>query len=106
MPLLFGLASDVGNKGRTVVCLSAGVYDSRTSSVLFLRVFTNNDLVTKDYSLDERWAQRRVRRHYKFRDSEQLRLPRAGRGRHVPEHLGFVSDIAVRPQRSCALARL
>lgn len=54
MPLLLGLAWDVGDKGRTVMRLSAGPYDSRTSSVLFLRVFTNNDLVTKDYSLDER----------------------------------------------------
>jgi len=54
MPLFLGLAWDVGNKGRTVMRLSAGLYDSRTSSVLFLHVFTNNDLVTKDYSLDER----------------------------------------------------
>ncbi len=49
-----GLAWDAGNKGRTVVRLSAGLYSSRTPSVLFLRVFTNNDLVTKDYSFDER----------------------------------------------------
>ena len=49
-----GLAWDAGNRGRTVVRLSAGLYDSRTPSVLFLRVFTNNDLVTKDYSFDER----------------------------------------------------
>jgi hypothetical protein len=54
MPLFLGLAWDVGNKGRTVMRLSAGLYDSRTSSVLFLHVLTNNDLVTKDYSLDER----------------------------------------------------
>ncbi|MEP7273676.1 MAG: TonB-dependent receptor, partial [Acidobacteriota bacterium] len=49
-----GLAWDVGNNGRTAVRLSAGLYDSRTPAVLFLRVFTNNDLVTKDYSFDER----------------------------------------------------
>ena len=49
-----GLAWDAGNKGRTIVRLSAGLYASRTPSVLFLRVFTNNDLVTKDYSFDER----------------------------------------------------
>ncbi len=49
-----GLAWDAGNKGRTIVRLSAGLYDSRTPSVLFLRVFTNNDLVTRDYSFDER----------------------------------------------------
>jgi hypothetical protein len=49
-----GLAWDVGAKGRTIVRLSAGLYDSRTPSVLFLRVFTNNDLVTKDFSFDER----------------------------------------------------
>lgn len=49
-----GLAWDVSGKGRTVVRLSVGLYDSRTPSVLFLRVFTNNDLVTKDYSFDER----------------------------------------------------
>jgi hypothetical protein len=49
-----GLAWDPGDNGRTVVRLSAGLYDSRTPSVLFLRVFTNNDLVTKDYSFDER----------------------------------------------------
>ena len=49
-----GLAWDAGDRGRTVVRLSAGLYDSRTPSVLFLRVFTNNDLVTKDYSFDER----------------------------------------------------
>ncbi|MBK8313611.1 MAG: hypothetical protein IPL01_06045 [Acidobacteria bacterium] len=30
------------------------MYSSRTPSVLFLRGFTNNDLVTKDYSFDER----------------------------------------------------
>lgn len=49
-----GLAWDVGNKGRTIVRLSGGIYASRTPSVLLLRVFTNNDLVTKDYSFDER----------------------------------------------------
>lgn len=49
-----GLAWDIGNKGRTVVRLSGGLYNARTPSVLFLRVFTNNDLVTKDYSFDER----------------------------------------------------
>ncbi|MGH9802355.1 MAG: hypothetical protein ACRD82_18480, partial [Blastocatellia bacterium] len=49
-----GLTWDPSNSGRTVVRLSAGIYDSRTPSVLFLRVFTNNDLVTKDYSFDER----------------------------------------------------
>jgi hypothetical protein len=49
-----GLAWDAGNRGRTVVRLSAGLYDSRTPSVLFLRVFTNNDVVMKDYSFDER----------------------------------------------------
>jgi Carboxypeptidase regulatory-like domain len=49
-----GLAWDIGNKGRTVVRLSGGLYNARTPSVLFLRVFTNNNLVTKDYSFDER----------------------------------------------------
>lgn len=49
-----GLTWDPASNGRTVVRLSAGIYDSRTPSVLFLRVFTNNDLVTKDYSFDER----------------------------------------------------
>ena len=49
-----GLAWDIGNRGRTIVRLSGGIYASRTPAVLFLRVFTNNDLVTKDYSFDER----------------------------------------------------
>ncbi len=49
-----GLAWDAGNRGKTIVRLSAGIFASRTPSVLFLRVFTNNDLVTKDYSFDER----------------------------------------------------
>ncbi len=49
-----GLAWDAGNKGRTILRLSAGIYDSRTPATLFHRVFTNNDLVTKDYSFDER----------------------------------------------------
>lgn len=49
-----GLAWDAGNKGRTVVRLSAGIYDARTPATLLHRVFTNNDVVTKDYSFDER----------------------------------------------------
>lgn len=49
-----GLTWDAGNKGRTVVRLSAGMYDSRTPATLFHRVFNNNDIVTKDYSFDER----------------------------------------------------
>lgn len=49
-----GLAWDAGNKGRTIVRLSAGIFASRTPSILSLRVFTNNDLITKDYSFDER----------------------------------------------------
>lgn len=49
-----GLAWDAGNRGRTVVRLSAGLYDSRTPATLFHRVFNNNDLVSKDYSFDER----------------------------------------------------
>ena len=49
-----GLAWDIGNRGKTIVRLSGGIYASRTPAVLFLRVFTNNDLVTKDYSFDER----------------------------------------------------
>ena len=49
-----GLAWDAGNKGRTILRLSAGIYDSRTPATLFHRVFTNNNLVTKDYSFDER----------------------------------------------------
>jgi hypothetical protein len=49
-----GLAWDAGNKGRSVLRLSAGLYDSRTPATLFHRVFNNNDLVTKDYSFDER----------------------------------------------------
>jgi hypothetical protein len=49
-----GLAWDAGNKGSTVLRLSAGLYASRTPATLFHRVFNNNDLVTKDYSFDER----------------------------------------------------
>ncbi len=49
-----GLAWDAGNSGRTVVRLSAGLYNSRTPATLFHRVFTNNDVITKDYSFDER----------------------------------------------------
>ncbi len=49
-----GLTWDVSGRGKTIVRLSGGIFASRTPSVLFLRVFTNNDLVTKDYSFDER----------------------------------------------------
>ncbi len=49
-----GLVWDAGNNGRTVVRLSAGIYSSRTPAILFHRVFTNNDLISKDYSFDER----------------------------------------------------
>lgn len=49
-----GLAWNAGGNGRTILRLSAGIYDSRTPATLFHRVFTNNDLVTKDYSFDER----------------------------------------------------
>ena len=41
-----GLAWDVGGKSRTVVRVSAGLYDARTPANLFQRVFTDNGLTT------------------------------------------------------------
>jgi|NOAtaT_7_FD_contig_61_1114446_length_3214_multi_6_in_0_out_0_1 hypothetical protein len=49
-----GLAWDANGKGRTILRLSAGLFNSRTPATLFHRVFTNNNLLTRDYSFDER----------------------------------------------------
>lgn len=49
-----GLAWDAGGKGRTILRLSAGLFNSRTPATLFHRVFTNNNLLTRDFSFDER----------------------------------------------------
>jgi hypothetical protein len=38
----FGMAYDVGSRGRTMIRLSGGLYDSRTPGYLMQRVFTDN----------------------------------------------------------------
>jgi hypothetical protein len=48
-----GLAWDVAGKGRTVVRLSAGLYDARTPANLFQRVFTDNGLTTVQIDISE-----------------------------------------------------
>ncbi|MCU0240592.1 MAG: carboxypeptidase regulatory-like domain-containing protein, partial [Pyrinomonadaceae bacterium] len=49
-----GLAWDVFGNGNSVLRLSGGLFTARTPSILFLRVFTNNNLVTQDVRIDER----------------------------------------------------
>jgi hypothetical protein len=49
----FGIAWDVDGKGRTVVRLSAGLYDARTPANLFQRVFTDNGLTTLQIDVSE-----------------------------------------------------
>lgn len=49
-----GASWDVFGDGNSVLRVSGGIYNSRTPSILFYRVFTNNDLVTKDLRIDER----------------------------------------------------
>lgn len=49
-----GLAWDANGRGRTIVRLTAGLFSSRTPATLFHRVFTNNNLLTRDFSFDER----------------------------------------------------
>ena len=49
-----GLAWDANGNGRTILRLSAGIFNSRTPATLFHRVFTNNNLLTRDFSFDER----------------------------------------------------
>jgi Carboxypeptidase regulatory-like domain/TonB-dependent Receptor Plug Domain len=49
-----GLAWDIFGKGNSVLRLSGGLFTARTPSILFLRVFTNNNLVTQDVRIDER----------------------------------------------------
>ena len=49
----FGLVWNVGNRDKTVIRASAGLYDARTPSNLFIRVFTNNGIVTRDVRIDE-----------------------------------------------------
>jgi hypothetical protein len=48
-----GLAWDVGGKSRTVVRVSAGLYDARTPANLFQRVFTDNGLTTIQIDISE-----------------------------------------------------
>ncbi|HEU5238118.1 MAG TPA: hypothetical protein VFU37_13360, partial [Pyrinomonadaceae bacterium] len=48
-----GIAWDVNGKGRTVVRLSAGLYDARTPANLFQRVFTDNGLTTIQIDISE-----------------------------------------------------
>lgn len=49
-----GASWDIFGNGNSVVRFSSGIYTSRTPAVLFYRVFTNNDVVTKDLRIDER----------------------------------------------------
>ncbi len=49
----FGLAWDVNGKSKTVVRLSAGLYDARTPANLFQRVFTDNGLTTVQIDISE-----------------------------------------------------
>ena len=48
-----GLAWDVSGKSKTVVRLSAGLYDARTPANLFQRVFTDNGLTTVQIDISE-----------------------------------------------------
>ncbi|HEV8487380.1 MAG TPA: TonB-dependent receptor [Blastocatellia bacterium] len=48
-----GLAWDAAGKGKTVVRLSAGIYDARTPANLFQRVFTDNGLTTLAVDISE-----------------------------------------------------
>jgi len=48
-----GLAWDVKGKSKTVVRLSAGIYDARTPANLFQRVFTDNGLTTVQIDISE-----------------------------------------------------
>ena len=48
-----GLAWDVNGKSRTVVRVSAGLYDARTPANLFQRVFTDNGLTTVQIDISE-----------------------------------------------------
>ena len=48
-----GLAWDVDGKSKTVVRLSAGLYDARTPANLFQRVFTDNGLTTVQIDISE-----------------------------------------------------
>jgi hypothetical protein len=48
-----GLAWDVNGKSKTVVRLSAGLYDARTPANLFQRVFTDNGLTTTQIDISE-----------------------------------------------------
>ena len=48
-----GLAWDVTGKGRTIVRLSAGLYDARTPANLFQRVTTDNGLTTVQIDISE-----------------------------------------------------
>src|SRR5215510_9108191 len=48
-----GLAWDVGGKSKTVLRLSAGLYDARTPANLFQRVFTDNGLTTVQIDISE-----------------------------------------------------
>lgn len=49
-----GMAWDVFGNGKSVLRLSGGLFTARTPSILFLRVFTNNNLITQDIRIDER----------------------------------------------------
>ena len=49
-----GASWDIFGDGNSVFRVSAGIFASRTPAILFYRVFTNNDLVTKDLRIDER----------------------------------------------------
>jgi hypothetical protein len=49
-----GLTWDMRGNGSSVLKVSSGIYTSRTPAILFYRVFTNNDVVTKDLRIDER----------------------------------------------------
>jgi Carboxypeptidase regulatory-like domain/TonB dependent receptor-like, beta-barrel len=48
-----GLAWDVNGKSKTIVRLSAGLYDARTPANLFQRVFTDNGLTTVQIDISE-----------------------------------------------------
>ncbi len=48
-----GLAWNVGNKDKTVIRVTGGIYAARTPSNLFIRVFTNNGIVVRDVRIDE-----------------------------------------------------
>lgn len=49
-----GASWDIFGDGNSVFRVSGGIYTSRTPAILFYRVFTNNDIVTKDLRIDER----------------------------------------------------